>query len=42
MSVTRKQKMTEKGLAASRASGRKSHGLDLNDLAPKGNLPMSH
>ena len=33
--------MTEKRLAASRATGRKSHGLDLNELAPKRHLPMS-
>jgi len=41
MSLTRKRKMTEKRLVASRANGRKSHRLDLNDLTPKGNLPMN-
>ena len=41
MSVTPKRKMTEMRLLAIRADGRKSHGLDLNDLTPKRNLPMS-
>jgi hypothetical protein len=41
MSLTRKRKMTEKRLAASRTNGRKSHRLDLNDLTPERNLPMS-
>ena len=42
MVLTPNRKMTEKRLAASRANGRKSHGQDLNNLPPKGNLPMSH
>jgi hypothetical protein len=35
MSLTPNRKMTEKRLAASSATCRKSHGLDLNELTPQ-------
>ena len=41
MSVTPKRKMTEERLLGIRAEGRESHGLDLSDVTPVRNPPMS-